>query len=309
MLLCKELKQSFRPHNLLLTSAFGASTKIIDEAYDIPSLNKYLDYLHIMNYDYGGAWDRRITANAPLDNQGILTVKYTLQHLIKLGASPSKIVMGIPFYGRTFITSGPANIGDASSELGFQGVYTRENGFMGFNEICELLSNSSSGWNATWDMDTHQAIARYRDEAKGETRVAVYDSPRTIVNKMHYAVLENLAGAMVWSIDTDDFRGSCKSDEDTRDSYIDLIETTRHGAGMTLPIPKRVNTNYPLLRTINEAILVSIEHSRAANEDNGTDNEIPHGDVEEPGKGCAAAQSAIGFGAVLLAVISQVRRA
>lgn len=54
VLLVKELKESFRPHNLLLSSAFGASKKIIDESYDIPALSKYLDYLHIMCYDYGG---------------------------------------------------------------------------------------------------------------------------------------------------------------------------------------------------------------------------------------------------------------
>lgn len=61
--LVKELKEALRPHKLLLTSAFGASKKIIDEAYDIRALSKYLDFLHIMCYDYGGAWDRRVTAN------------------------------------------------------------------------------------------------------------------------------------------------------------------------------------------------------------------------------------------------------
>lgn len=99
MLLVKELKESFRPHNLLLTSAFGASKKIIDESYDIPALSKYLDYLHIMCYDYGGAWDKRITANAPLKGQGSLNVEHTIDYLIKLGAPPTKIVMGLPFYG------------------------------------------------------------------------------------------------------------------------------------------------------------------------------------------------------------------
>lgn len=52
VLLAKELKESFRPSNLLLTSAFGASKKIIDEAYDIPALSKYLDFMHIMWYAY-----------------------------------------------------------------------------------------------------------------------------------------------------------------------------------------------------------------------------------------------------------------
>lgn len=47
-LLVKELKESFQPHGLILTAAFGASTSVIDQAYDIPTLSKYLDFMHIM---------------------------------------------------------------------------------------------------------------------------------------------------------------------------------------------------------------------------------------------------------------------
>lgn len=192
----KELKDSFRPHKLLLTSAFGASKEITDEAYDIPALSKYLDFLHIMCYDYGGAWDRHITANAPLKNQGMLNVEFTVNYLIKLGASPSKIVVGLPFYGRTFITKHDGNYGDESNEIGFQGVYTRENGFMGYNEICVLLSDRTSGWKKSYDTNLNQAFAKYKDEVSGETRVAVFDSSRSIANKIRFAMGHNLAGAM-----------------------------------------------------------------------------------------------------------------
>lgn len=44
--------------------------------------------------------------------------------------------MGVPFYGRTFITTLKGNVGDAAIDTqGFQGPYTRENGFMGYNEV------------------------------------------------------------------------------------------------------------------------------------------------------------------------------
>lgn len=155
-----------------------------------------------MCYDYGGAWDRHITANAPLKGQGILNVEYTIDYLIKLGASPTKIVMGLPFYGRTFVTKLDGNFGDVSNDVGFQGPYTRENGFMGYNEICVLLSDRMSGWKRSYDDETSQAVAKFKDEETGETRVAVFDSSRSIANKMKFAMSRNLGGAMIWSIDT-----------------------------------------------------------------------------------------------------------
>ncbi|XP_031640870.1 probable chitinase 2 isoform X2 [Contarinia nasturtii] len=273
VLLVKELKDSFRQHNLLLTSAFGASKKIIDEAYDIPALSKYLDFMHIMCYDYGGAWDRRVSANAPLKGQGILNVEYTIDYLIKLGASPTKIVMGLPFYGRTFVVNHlDGNFGDASNEIGFEGPSTREKGFMGYNEICALLTNRTSGWQQSYNIEMSQAIAKYKNAETGEMRIAIYDSSRSIAQKIKFAMSRNLGGAMVWSVDTDDFRGECDIDNDT---FIDFKPVP----GVDLTIPKRYNANYPLLRTINEATVLALDEisQEAHLPDKDKENEIPHG--------------------------------
>lgn len=238
-----------------------------------------------MCYDYGGAWDRHVSANAPLKGQGILNVEYTIDYLIKLGAPPTKIVMGLPFYGRTFVTKLDGNFGDASNDVGFQGPFTRENGFMGYNEICALLSDRKSGWKRSYDPETSQAIATFKNEDTGETRVAVFDSSRSIAHKMKFAMGRNLGGAMVWSIDTDDFHGDCDIDDDTFNDFKPL-------PGVTLNIPKRYNANYPLLRTINEATVIALDEiaQEAKLPDKDIDNEIPHGD--DDGKGAAATQTA-----------------
>lgn len=52
--------------------------------------------------------------------------------------------------------------------------------------------------------------------------------------KTEFAVRKKLAGAMVWSIDTDDFLGECSKGPNSND--------------------RRFNQNFPLMRTINEVL-------------------------------------------------------
>lgn len=75
--LTKELRQEFDKYGLILTSAIGAAKHVMDQAYDFKSLTQYLDFLHIMCYDYGGSWDRKVGANAPLNGDGVLNIVST----------------------------------------------------------------------------------------------------------------------------------------------------------------------------------------------------------------------------------------
>lgn len=230
-----------------------------------------------------------------------MNVQYTIDYLIKLGASPTKLVVGLPFYGRTFITKLNGNFGDAASDVGFQGVYTKENGFMGYNEICSLLSDRTSGWKRSYSEDMSQAVAKYRDEVTNETRVAVFDSSRSIARKIKFAMSRNLAGAMIWSIDTDDFLGDCDIDTDTFADFKPM-------PGVTLHIPKRIEANYPLLRTVNEAMVLALAEiaQEARLPDRDRDNEIPHGNDKGSGDGGGAAIPTTVSQMTLLAIFASV---
>ena len=68
------MKNAFREHRFLLTAAISAISSTIDMAYDIPKISKYLDYIHVMAYDYHGAWNKQVLPNSPLRSKDRLDV-------------------------------------------------------------------------------------------------------------------------------------------------------------------------------------------------------------------------------------------
>jgi chitinase len=64
-----------------------------------------------------------------------------VKYLLKSGASPDKLVLGVPFFGLTF-TLADRNlheIGSPSNGTGLQGPYSRTNGYLGYNEVCRVI--------------------------------------------------------------------------------------------------------------------------------------------------------------------------
>ncbi|XP_032672454.1 probable chitinase 2 [Odontomachus brunneus] len=207
--LVKELSDAYREHHLSLTAAISADKKTIDLAYNIPEISKYLNHIFVMAYDYHGTWDKKVLPNSPLRSNDGLSVEDSITYLLERGTPSEKLVLGLPMYGRTFILAKKPEepninpIGLPALTTGFKGPYTGQEGFMGFNEICESLTKYSNDWTKGWDSDTSTAYAIKED------RVVVYDNIKTIMAKVEYVKKKKLAGVMVWSIDTDDFRGEC----------------------------------------------------------------------------------------------------
>ena len=49
-----------------MTAAVSPSNKVIEEAYDVAALDKWLDYVSVMAYDYHGQWDKMTGHVAPM---------------------------------------------------------------------------------------------------------------------------------------------------------------------------------------------------------------------------------------------------
>ena len=101
---------------LLLTAAVAAGYSTVASAYDIGRVSAALDYIHLMSYDLHGGWDSQIGHHSQYkahstDLSSKLNTEYALNLWIDGGCPPSKMVFGMPAYGRGFKTVGNAHAG------------------------------------------------------------------------------------------------------------------------------------------------------------------------------------------------------
>lgn len=192
---------------LLLTAAVAVWKPKVEAGYEPQKLAQYLDYINLMAYDYHGSWNQRTGHNSPLfarteqtGDQILLNQESTINTWIELGAPADKLVLGLAMYGRTFTlkTKKMNGMNAPASDAGKSGPYTQAAGFLSYFEVCKLLKD---GWTKEWNDEQKVPYAFKDDQWVG------YDDPKSIKLKCEYAVKRKLAGAMIWSLDLDDFNG------------------------------------------------------------------------------------------------------
>ncbi|CAN7940855.1 unnamed protein product, partial [Ixodes hexagonus] len=116
--LVKELSSELKAIGLLLTMEAPLSDEHLDAGYDIAELTKYVDWFNAHAYDLRGKWNGITDVHSPLFPRDIdvgalktLNVKDGLENLVNRGAPKSKLVMGIPFFGRGFTLLVPSQHG------------------------------------------------------------------------------------------------------------------------------------------------------------------------------------------------------
>ena len=210
--MCKELKQAFNKESekFLLTAAVAAGPGSAGTSYEIKEISKQLDFINLMSYDLHGKWEATTghhtdtNLNAP---SSALSVMNCVNFWLKSVTTPSKLILGLASYGRTWKLTDPCNkweIGSPSPSTGGKaGSATGEGGFLAYYEICKKVwenkvCTSSSSVNAPYGSDGRDFIG--------------YDDPESIVYKVKNIMkAKNLGGFMFWALDLDDFNNQCNT--------------------------------------------------------------------------------------------------
>ncbi|XP_064543005.1 probable chitinase 10 isoform X2 [Drosophila montana] len=200
--LLKELKIILQDHHVLLLVAVSAR---MDDAtlrsYDIPQIAKHADFIILNTHDNQDPYGPKIDYISPLYGNGSRSVERGVRHWVEQSKISEKLILGIPLFAQTFTLKDASNtvVGAPSKGPGRQHDLSGQEGFMTYAEFCAQAAK----WEKKYDK---QAQVPY---AYKNGQWITYENGQSISAKMRLAKEQRLGGAMMWSIDADDFYGIC----------------------------------------------------------------------------------------------------
>jgi chitinase len=177
-----------------VTTAVGGSQAYIDHT-EMDKVQQYTDYINVMSYDYAGGSDVISNHHTNLYTSSGDSSQYSahrsIQAFIAAGVPPSKIVIGIAFYGKGWQMESADNNGLYRRALkGARGG--------GFTYLKDSLVNKN-GYKQYWDA---KAKAPYLFNSEKKVFIS-YDDERSVKEKCKYVKRHHLAGAMFWEYNSD----------------------------------------------------------------------------------------------------------
>lgn len=285
-----ENRQRRLKYQLTIAGAGGAFN-LARYYLQLPQIAAQVDYINLMSYDLNGAWQRQTDHNAHLFGDSrealydnplrdlpfrpaltpaelqrrfpspfALTVDAAVQQYLIAGVPASKLVLGLPFYGRAYFEVGSANQGlyqgfvtpagddyhgDARLLFGCAACAQRgDPRTPGYDDIQKLL-DADLGYQRYFSGDSKVPWLYHA----GKKIFVSYDDAESFRYKLKYLKQQGLAGAMFWHLGQDDANGSLLrtlhqglNDLEYCDAELELDSGLHYGSGMakqtaTAPAP------------------------------------------------------------------------
>ena len=185
---------------------------------DAGAFHADLDWINVMSYDYFGAWDLAYTANhsvfeadlgLPSTNKALRTkynTRYAMEQYLAAGVPASKLIPGLPFYGRAWKGVGATNDGLHQPATGIPpGTWDDwSSGATGVNDFTQIARDflaAGSGYVRHWDPLTKSPFL-YNPAAHGGHWIG-YEDEESITAKLEWSRQRGFGGAMIWEITGD----------------------------------------------------------------------------------------------------------
>jgi len=195
------------PYLSIATSSDLTKIKALDFVNMDPALNSY----HIMSYDftggeYGDAFSGHHTQlysnpTDPDNYRKTLSAAIAAKTFVSNGASPSKINIGVAFYGKSFTIATTPATGPFVPSEGAPTFGTWEPAIFDYSDIVTSYLTSSNRFfdpisQATYILDTTKGL------------YITYDDPMSIMAKTNFVRQMGYQGVFAWQVssDTNDFQ-------------------------------------------------------------------------------------------------------
>lgn len=201
------MRTFFRSLTIVLVFVAAASKLIIDPAYDIPGIAQSVDFINLMGYDLNLFRWYNIWAsyNAPMfprrDQIGFFAtnnISWAAEYWVEKGMPREKVVVGVPSYARTWKLLFPCWNGYNAPCVG--------EGPDGAIPYTHAMAFVESGAKRVFDSEAGVPFATL-----GKRWVS-YEDEESILVKGQWIAKNGFGGAMLFSLDSDDWRGTLSSD-------------------------------------------------------------------------------------------------
>ena len=177
VLLMKQLRETLGTRYLLTYAGYVKNVIETDEGrkyIDIAAVDPYVDFVNVMTYDMDAAPHHQ---SALRDKSAYVDCERAIKAYTDAGVAASKLVLGIPFYGRISFDKSP--------------------GAIDYNKIILLDKNDYKIDN--WDSDANVPYVTYKG-----TYYCGYDNEKSIAIKGDWIRSLGMKGMMYWDYNADD---------------------------------------------------------------------------------------------------------
>jgi chitinase len=222
-LLLKELRKRFDREekslgrHLVTSIATGASTDFLEHT-EMAKVQRYVDTINLMSYDYYvPVWDKTTGHHSPLFTNPVdpkkISADRTVHEFESAGVPASKLVLGVPFYGKVW-----ANVPDIKHGL-FQTGTEAPATYLPYSSLASLENN---GYVRYWDASSSAPFLYNKD-----VQIFIsYEDPESLAAKCKYVLDHKLAGIMFWEYSSDPSRILLKSIDAGLYQYVPVSKET-----------------------------------------------------------------------------------
>ena len=197
---------------------------------DIESLNDHVDFFPLMAYDFHFTGSKEDGSIAPLDApENEPSIKTTVAKYLKDGLEPSKILLGLPYYGRAW-TSRNAKMND--KDAAYDNSYK-------YRTIMNLYEEK---YNVKYDELSQSAYFLFKNE-NGRYHKIWFEDSTTLYKKYQWAKKMKLGGTAIWTLGYDNGR---------KELWENLDRTLSRDSSVFNQVLVETNASFNIAAFINE---------------------------------------------------------